>query len=253
MKLPVIRGRIDRRILVNYRVDAQCLEKILPVPFRPKLVHGFGVAGICLIRLKQVRAAGCPTWMGMSSENAAHRIAVEWDTDDGCREGVYIPRRDTDSRLVSLAGGRLFPGMQSHATFQVRESETHYDIGLVSDDGLTRVNLTAHRASQLPADSLFESLAHASQFFQAGAVGYSATANRLRHEGMELCAESWKLEPLVVEGVESSFFDDRTAFPPGAAELDSAFLMQDIEHTWQSLPELCGSARRQVSALGAGS
>jgi hypothetical protein len=252
MKLPVIRGRIDRRILVNYRVDAQCLERILPVPFRPKLVHGFGVAGICLIRLKQVRAAGCPAWTGMSSENAAHRVAVEWDTEDGCSEGVYIPRRDTSSRLVSLAGGRLFPGMQSHATFQVRESGTHYDIGLDSDDRLTRVHLTAHRASHLPPDSVFESLRQATQFFQAGAVGYSATTNRSRHEGMELCAMNWNLDPLVVEGVESSFFDDRNAFPAGAAELDSAFLMQGIEHTWQSLPDICGIARMEGSALGVG-
>ena len=50
--------------------------------------------------------------VGMTSENSAHRIAVEWDDEEGVvKEGVFVPRRDTDSRLVALAGGRIFPGM----------------------------------------------------------------------------------------------------------------------------------------------
>ncbi|MEA2492488.1 MAG: hypothetical protein QOJ29_399 [Thermoleophilaceae bacterium] len=37
--------------------------------------------------------------LGLRSENASHRIAVEWDTAVGIRTGVYIPRRDTGSGL----------------------------------------------------------------------------------------------------------------------------------------------------------
>ena len=52
MKLPVIRGVIDRRVLVNFRVDPLVLGAQLPPPFRPQLFKGFGIAGICLIRLR---------------------------------------------------------------------------------------------------------------------------------------------------------------------------------------------------------
>ncbi len=55
MYLPTIQGIIDRRILINYRVAPALLEDILPGPFRPKLVHGMAIAGICLIRLKSLR------------------------------------------------------------------------------------------------------------------------------------------------------------------------------------------------------
>src|SRR5258706_4102422 len=111
MKLPFIRGIIDRRILANYLVDPDTLARILPAPFRPKLMEGFGVAGICLIRLKQIRPRGFPQFMGISSENAAHRIAVEWEDEQGAtREGVFIPRRDSSSRLNVLAGGRIVAG-----------------------------------------------------------------------------------------------------------------------------------------------
>src|SRR6266511_6209501 len=57
MRIPVVRGVMDRRILVNYRVDPQVLAAALPPPFRPKLVHGVGMVGICLIRLKDIRPA----------------------------------------------------------------------------------------------------------------------------------------------------------------------------------------------------
>jgi hypothetical protein len=52
MKIPRIIGNIDRRILINYQVEKDVLSKYLPNPFRPKIVNGKGMAGICLIRLK---------------------------------------------------------------------------------------------------------------------------------------------------------------------------------------------------------
>src|SRR5438105_2598391 len=99
MKIPVIRGTIDRRILVNYRVDPEVLARILPKPFQPKLANGVGMAGVCLIRLKHIRPRFLPPFLGFSSENAAHRIAVQWQQGGEPREGVFIPRRDTSSRF----------------------------------------------------------------------------------------------------------------------------------------------------------
>ena len=83
MRLPTIRGLIRRRLLVNFRVNAEVMQRFLPAPFRPKLHHGYAIAGICLIRPEQVRPAGLPACLGISSENAAHRIAVLWDEPSG--------------------------------------------------------------------------------------------------------------------------------------------------------------------------
>ena len=107
LKLPVINGLIRRRLLVNYRVAPKVIQPLLPEKFRPKVHEGFAIAGICLIRLEQIRVKGLPAFTGISSENAAHRIAVTWEDEGGkTQEGVYIPRRDTDSMLNQLAGGR---------------------------------------------------------------------------------------------------------------------------------------------------
>lgn len=78
MRIPVIHGVIKRRILANYQVDPDILAKVLPPLFRPKIVSGVGMAGICLIRLEQIKPQFIAGNFGLSSENAAHRIAVEW-------------------------------------------------------------------------------------------------------------------------------------------------------------------------------
>ena len=171
MRIPVLRGIIDRRILVNYRVDPEVLEKLLPKPFCPKLINGVGMAGICLIRLKQIRPRFFPSLLGLSSENAAHRIAVEWNQGGERREGVFVPRRDTSSRLNSSVGGKLFPGVHHHARFSVQEEAGHYRIGLDGDDHRTHLTVEGHVAAELPETSVFGSLGAVSDILRAGLVG----------------------------------------------------------------------------------
>ncbi|MEX2213569.1 MAG: DUF2071 domain-containing protein [Phycisphaeraceae bacterium] len=236
MRLPVIRGLIDRRILANFRVAPAALVCLLPAPFRPKLVQGFGVAGVCLIRLTKVRPRGFPAWMGMRSENAAHRIAVEWDEGGTRKEGVYVPRRDTSSRFNACFGGRLFPGVQHHAAFDVKETEKDFHIALRSDDGQVRITVDATVAEALPEGSVFSSVEEVSSFFERGSLGYSATREAARFDGMELKSFNWKVTPLHVQRIESSFFSDEGKFPPGSAVFDNALLMRQIEHEWHSRP-----------------
>ena len=151
MRIPVIRGVIDRRILVNYHVDPRVLAPLLPAPFRPKVVHGIGMVGICLIRLKKVRPTLFPSWLGIASENAVHRTA--------------------------------------------------------------------------------------------GSLGYSATPDPSRFQGLELRCLGWRVEPLEVEEVRSSFFEDESYFPKGSIEFDCALLMRGIEHEWHGRADLCCQRR----------
>ncbi|HLZ62577.1 MAG TPA: DUF2071 domain-containing protein [Ktedonosporobacter sp.] len=234
MRIPTIQGTIDRRILVNYRVDPSVLQKFLPSPLRPKLIHGVGLAGICLIRLKYIRPQMLPAQIGISSENAAHRIAVEWEENGERREGVYIPRRDTSSQLVTFVGGRIFPGIHHLATFQVAESDERFHVQLASNDGETWVDVEAQRVSRLPTTSIFTSLEEASTFFEQGSVGYSMTEQADQLDGLELRCANWKVEPLQIIKVRSSFFDNPCRFPEGSAQLDCALLMQNVAHTWYS-------------------
>jgi hypothetical protein len=239
MRLPVIKGLIDRRILLNYRVEPDVLAAFLPPPFRPKIIAGYGLAGICLIRLREVRPVGVPRWIGIASENAAHRVAVEWDDAGQTRAGVFVIRRDTNSRLNALAGGRVFPGVHHLATFRVQEDAERYNIEVRSNDGQLTIDVAAQSTDRWPEQSVFASLAEASAFFEAGSIGYSPAHPRGAFEGLELRCQTWRAQSLEVERVQTSFFENEPRFPTGSIHFDSALLMRGIEHEWHQRGDLC--------------
>ncbi len=239
LRLPVVRATIRRRILVNFRVDPGVVQRLLPAPFRPKLLGGSAVAGICLIRLEDLRPKGLPFPLRWSSENAAHRIAVVWEDERGEeREGVYIARRDTGSLLNHLAGGRVFPGEHGHARFRVQEADGALELAMETEGHYADVELRARAADRLPATSHFPSLEDASRFFAAGAVGYSPRGEGVQLDGLRLCTLTWHVEPLEVESVSCSFFADPARFPPGSVVFDCALILRDIPTEWQALPDL---------------
>ena len=237
INLPTIHGIIKRRILVNYRADAEIVQRILPAAFRPKLYKNKAIAGICLIGLEHIRPKYTPEIVGIASENAAHRIAVLWEDASGTtREGVYIPRRNTDSALNHFAGGRIFPGEHNKAKFQVTENASGIEFAMKSDDDEIFVKLKGEISQVFPANSIFFSLDEASKFFEKGSLGYSATKNGNYLDGINLEIENWRVESLKIEFVESSFYDNETIFPKGSIEFDHALIMRNAAHEWHSAP-----------------
>lgn len=237
-RIPVIAGVIKRRLLVNFRAQPEVVQRLLPSPFHPKLHRGYAIVGICLIRLEQIRPSGMPALFGISSENAAHRIAVEWADSAGKREGVFVPRRDTGSVLNRIAGGRIFPGEHQVAHFVVAEAIDRIDFSMQSKDGSTSVRVVAQEAECLPAGSCFGSLAQSSAFFEGGCIGYSGNRESTRFDGLLLRTLDWSVRALSVRHVESSFFDDKTRFPSGTIEFDHALIMRDVRHEWQKVEDL---------------
>lgn len=232
--LPAIRGVIKRRILVNFRIEPGALEPVLPDQFRPRTVEGAdgprAIGGVCCIRLTDMRPRGFPTAVGVTSENAAHRIGVEWDEDGETRSGVYVPRRDTDSRLNSLVGSRAF-GRHHYADFDVTNGDGRYELTMENSAQDVRVQVTATETDRFPADSVFPEVGAASSYHECGAVGYCPTPDGERLAGVELATDEWAVTPLDVESVHASFFERE--LPSDAVTFDNALLMRDIGHEWQ--------------------
>ncbi|MFI6170457.1 DUF2071 domain-containing protein [Nocardia sp. NPDC051052] len=230
--MPHISSVIERRLLINYRVEPDVAASLLPAPLRPQVVGDWAVAGICLVRLGQVRPVGLPGAIGVRSENAAHRIAVEWDGPDGVEKGVYIPQRDSGSSLNVLLGGRLFPGVHGLARFDVKESQQDLHVAFTSQDGATQVSVDVRTVDEFGGSELFPDLSAASEFFRQGSVGFSASRDGHRLDGLELNTSKWEVRPAHTHTVHSTFFEDQTRFPTGSATLDCTLLMRNVPATW---------------------
>ena len=249
MKIPTLEGLIRRRLLVNFRVDPSEMQNLLPDRFRPKLHRGQAIAGLCLIRLEQVRPAGAPAFAGLSSENAAHRVAVEWTTRRGeTREGVYIFRRETNSKLGQLAGGRLFPGIHHPAEFQITDEQGEIDFTMTSRDGSADIRLHGTEADALPPTSHFDALAESSRFFENGSLGYSPALQPGHFDGLRLETTHWRVQPFAITRVESRWLADKC---PGA-QFDHALLMRDIPHRWHNAEEVASNESSMQASVRPG-
>lgn len=233
-----MRGVVERRLLINYRVDPTIAASMLPAPFEPQVVNGWAVAGICLIRLGHLRPRFIPVRLGLTSENAAHRFAVQWRDASGLRTGVYIPIRHSGSVMNVAVGDRLFPGRHERADFEVVETDDSIAVAFATRDSVSFVDSAVTMSDTLTSSKLFASTEEASRFFQAGSAGFSPTRRSDRLDGLELRTNAWRIEPANIDHVRSSFFDDPVAFPAGSIHLDSALAMRNVAVEWHSIGAL---------------
>ena len=89
---------IERRLLVSYRIDPELVDALLPPPFRPQLVNGHAVGGVCFIRMRALRPVPLPraagsaqsrTWLtGSPSNGMTSREATAGSTS---RAAIQAP------------------------------------------------------------------------------------------------------------------------------------------------------------------
>lgn len=223
-------GKINHRILSNYRIEPQVAQSVLPKEFKPKLINGFAIGGICQVSLSDMRPNGLPVIAGTNSHNAAHRIAVI----SPAGEGVYIPRRDTNSILNSISGGRIFPGIYMKSDFKVITDGRRYKVNIRDTYGKTIMNIECSISEKLNQSSVFEDIDEISDFFKYGNIGWSRNRTDDGYDAIELKTAGWKMEPLKVNDQFSAYFNDETIFPKGSVTFDSAMIMRNLEHSWIS-------------------
>lgn len=225
--MSTLRGRMRRRLLLSYRVDPAVARGILPDSFRPLLVDGSAVGGVCLIGLTELRPGWVRPRMGLATENAAHRFAVEWDDGAEVRTGVYVTERHSSGIVPVIGGGRFFPGRQRRAHFDVEETGTRFRVRMDASDATVAADIELTEEWE---STLFPTIDDASQFYHAGAIGWSPRRDDRGAEALKLTASRWEVNAGRVREVASSFFD---RLPRGSAEIDSVLVMRDIPVTWQ--------------------
>lgn len=182
-------------------------------------------------QIKTHQTQGTAKLYGHAFRKWCHRFAVEWEENGDTKSGVFIPRRDTSLALNAIVGGRIFPGRHHLTKFNVHEKEGAYHIDFKNSDG-TSMALDAIEPKSFPENSIFETLAQPSEFFEHGDLGYPPNKNKF--EGLRIKTYHWSLEPLDVNYVHSSFFENHKIFPPGSVRFDNALLMTNIEHEWNT-------------------
>jgi len=192
-----------------------------------------------MIRFSSLRPKFAPSFLGINSENAAHRIAVEWEVAGKKHEGVFIPRRSTASQFNYLAGGRIFPGVFQKSLFQIKEEKQRYRLNILTAyEKESLVSFEGEASIELSQNSIFPDLEQASDFFAKGSVGYSLSRDESHFQGMELRLLEWQISAMKVKSAFVKLYEAGESFPKGTAKFDSAMLMLNLNHEWHRIPEI---------------
>ncbi|HEY1067151.1 MAG TPA: DUF2071 domain-containing protein [Pirellulales bacterium] len=232
MRLGLMKGVVDRQVLVNYRVQPEAARRLLPAPFRPRLFRGAALAQLCLLRLRRVRPAFLPAAMGCTSENAAVRIVAEWDSPRGPGAGYFLLRRETSSRMDAYLNGRVLPGAPHFARFRVQESLDRVRIEAVASDRAGRIALSASLTPEMPTASVFRSRQEAVDFLWTHQACYTPLVRPGTFEGIDFHTSSLQAYPLAVDDVACHYLEDRRNVPADAIVFDSALLFRNLSQEW---------------------
>ena len=229
--LDTVSGLMARQVLLNVRIDPIVVHELLPTTFKPVLRHRYAIGGISLIRFDHLSAEILPHWMESHSESVAFWF-VEWEFNGKKQTGAYIPRRESNSHMTRSLGDRPFTGIFRRSHFNSEESDLCIRTFVKSIDDTHEIEFHGHFENKMPKNSVFSTLEEAKAFLQSICLGYSESEIPGVYHGLELRAKDWNLEPLSIRNASSTFLDDRTLFPPGSLEIDSAFALRNVRHEW---------------------
>lgn len=236
MLINSISGLCERRLILNWRVDPDIVAKLLPRPFRPRLVNGHAIVGMDVLKLAEMRPTGLPAFTGFSTENAIDRIAVEWDEGGTIVQGLYVPHRYSPSTVNALvSSARLFPTIFTHALFDFNERAGRYQVSVFA--GANRFELDANESKTFAEKSILGSPNAASDFHRDAKISYSPSPDKDKFDAIYLKTLDWKATPLSIKSVSYSYID---RLYPGAV-FDSALVMHSTKHEWHGLGSISAS------------
>ncbi|HMK11746.1 MAG TPA: hypothetical protein VK461_09205 [Acidimicrobiales bacterium] len=229
VRTPVLQATLERRLLVTYRLDPDAVADLVPGPFWLHMVGGFAVGSITLDHVTALRPRGLPAATGFTSQNAAHRIAVEWEQQGRRAAGTFVLARHTSARRIAAAGDRIFPGQRERADFAVDDRGPNLSVAFRSRDGVVAVDADV-AVDDVGASELFSRPDEAWRLSIRGAM----TASLRRRGGVldwiDEHARGGRVRAASIERVTSSLF------PAAVGAPDSAIVARDVTIEWRAVP-----------------
>lgn len=232
MGMSAVPARIDRRILILYRIAPEHAERMMVPGHQPRKLKGYSLGGIALVRCARVHSPLLPARM-MACENALHFVCGLRIVQQRAEASALVMRYDTSSRLHAWIGGeRRWHCRHHHARFEVQESPEMIDIECDSDDRRSHVAIQAHLDRKICRQSVFHSTDQVLHLLQSELRSLGLTRCDGSGSSRRRSIRQSQLIPLRVDRLESSLFEDQQRFPAGSVQFDSAYWLRDDELVW---------------------
>lgn len=227
-------GRIDRCLLLSYRVPAAAVESLVPRGLDLVTLEARGERwafwNIVVCHIEAMRPAFMPASLGVTYHHAAYRLRVRASTSEGELSGVYFVRSDCDDGLITLAGDFLSDFRFHKAEIFSRASTDRFVAEVRGEDAEAGLSVEADLAGSatLAPGSVFPSLENARDFLKYEPMGLAVADESVRLAEVQRTESQWRERAVRVTKMHSEFLRARS---PGA-ELELATWVEPIDYRW---------------------
>jgi len=219
-----LRGRIEQRYLLVYRVDPAAAAPLLPDDSTPLVYRGSTLVTLCLTR-QEAPWNRIVSWPRRTRDHMAWRVPVE--RGDPPRRAVWVARRETSSWLAARFSGALTRGTYRHARFAMRDDGARIDLAVALGGGTEVLSLRARRTGELRG-SIFATARQAHEYLAFAGPVHPPDPLAPMLDRLDV-GDGWSVEPLEVETMHVPRFEDLGLFPEGTVEFDSLFQLTQVQ------------------------
>jgi uncharacterized protein YqjF (DUF2071 family) len=152
-------------ISINYAVDPDALQTLVPAPLQPEIFEGSAWMQVLMSSLRDMRPQGLGALFGVNFYQVSYRAAVRYrDADGAWRRGGYFVRSETNHELMRAVGNALvefrfheFGGAQMYL---LRDGDRLTAAIDAERPGGNLVGVLDTRPVPAPSDSMWRDLAH---------------------------------------------------------------------------------------------
>ncbi len=226
-------GVLENTVMLNFRTDVEVLKRILPFPFDPRLVDGFGLVSILLFRMKDLYCETNIGWPSLPSDHVLYRISVSFNHGGRRQSGMYILRHEVNTRLPLRQRRRgLFPLAGSPVRWNKNPWKDQFEWTLKSGSR-TKLQVKARPGRSFSGGSLFQNLEEAADFFSHERFVLAPRYQQSIFSSTHFLPLSWEVKPLQVLRLKTDFKQLANLFPSDRIFYDSGLMWPQMPCKWQ--------------------
>jgi uncharacterized protein DUF2071 len=208
MKLEMV-GRLETCVLLEYRTPAASVVALVPRGLELETRGGFAFWNVMACRIRGMRPAGAPSWLGLDYRHVAYRLYVRASlASGGVRRGLFFVRSDIDRRVLAALGNRVSDFRMHAAAIALRTGDA-IALDVRSRDAAATLRAEPAPRCDLAPGSPFRDAAEAAKFLEYAPVGLSvdAAGETLRLAEVLRDDALWREDPLAVREARFAFLE----------------------------------------------
>jgi uncharacterized protein YqjF (DUF2071 family) len=230
-----MRTMFRRCLLVNFAVDPDATQRLLPRHIEPDLYRGHAYLSVVIAHMERMRPAFVPKVLGITYNQIVYRVVVRC----GEERGVHFLRSDADSPVMT-ALGNAFSFFRFHrSAIELRERDGVLDLDVATNSAVSGDIHATYSIGEardvLPTTSAFADLRTAQSWLVELFAAFAYTPGRPTIDVVHIRRGDWNIHVVDDLRGQYDFLMSGQPFGPDTAHLDSIFLVGDVPYHWHRL------------------